>query len=328
MKYPENTAGSLMHPEFVKLTPRMTARQALLSLQAIMRPGQKEYLYALYVIDEAGKVVGALTLQDLVSAPPDEQLYEMMSSVEMIKIKPQTDQEEVSKLFSKYQINSAPVVDDLGQLIGVLTVSDIISVMRQEASEDIAKMAGTEAADLGEHSVFRVVRMRMPWLVVTIFGGIFSAYIIKSYEGLLMQVIALASFSPIIAAMGGSVGSQSATIVVRSIALGQVNGHQKLKTIFREMRVGLIFGLTYGTFLGIVAYLFYGQQYTLGFAVVVGMSMCISVTIAATLGAIEPIIFERFGIDPATATGPVITTITDILTIFSYFTLATALLLR
>lgn len=328
MKYPEKTAGSLMHPEFVKLTPKMTARQALLSLQAITRPGQKEHLYALYVTDDAGKVMGALTLQDLVSAPPDEQLYEMMASVEMIKVKPETDQEEVSKLFSKYQINSTPVVDDQGGLIGVLTASDIISVMRQEASEDIAKMAGTQAADLREHSVFRIVRLRMPWLVVTIFGEIFAAYIIKSYEATLMKVIALASFSPLIAAMGGNVGSQSATIVVRSIALGQVNGHQKLKTIFREMRVGLMLGLAYGVFLGIVAYVLYGQRYTVKFAVVVGMSMCISMTIAATMGALEPIIFERLGIDPATATGPLITTITDILTIFSYFTLATVLLLH
>lgn len=328
MQYPEKTAGSLMHPEFVKFTPKMTAKQALLCLQAITRPGQKEHLYALYVTDEAGKVLGTLTLQDLVSAPPDEQLYEMMSSVEMIKVSPETDQEEVSKLFSKYQINAAPVMDDQGRLIGVLTVSDIISVVRQEASEDIAKMAGTQAADIREHSVFRIVKLRMPWLVVTIFGEIAASFIIKSYETTLVKVIALASFSPLIAAMGGNVGSQSATIVVRSIALGQVNGHQKLRTIFREFRVGLMLGLTYGVFLGIVAYLLYGQRYTAEFSLVVGLAMCISMTIAATMGAVEPIIFEHLGIDPATATGPLITTITDILTVFCYFTLATLLLIR
>ena len=328
MQYPENTAGSLMHPEFVKLAPKMTARQALLCLQAITRPGQKEHLYGLYVTDDGGKILGTLTLQDLVSAPPDEQLYEMMSSVETIKVKPETDQEEVSKTFSKYQINSAPVVDDQNCLIGVLTAGDIISVVRQEATEDIAKMAGTQAADVLEHSVFRIVRLRMPWLVVTIFGEIFASYIIKSYETTLTKIIALASFSPLIAAMGGNVGSQSATIVVRSIALGQVNGHQKFKTIFREMRVGLMLGILYGTFLGLVAYVLYGQRYTIEFSYVVGLGMCISMTIAATMGAIEPIIFDRLGIDPATATGPLITTITDILTIFSYFTLATLLLIH
>ena len=328
MKYPEKTAGSLMHPEFVKLTPKMTAKQALLCLQAITRPGQKEHLYALYVTDEAGKVMGTLTLQELVSAPPDEQLYEMMSSVEMIKVHPETDQEEVSKLFSKYQINAAPVMDDQNRLIGVLTVADIISVVRQEASEDITKMAGTNVADLREHSVFRIVRMRMPWLVVTIFGEILASYIIKSYEPTLMKIIALASFSPLIAAMGGNVGSQSATIVVRSIALGQVNGHQKMKTIFREMRVGLMLGIVYGIFLGGVAYVLYGQRYTAEFSVVVGLGMCISMTIAATMGSIEPIVFQHFGIDPATATGPLITTITDILTVFCYFTLATVLLVH
>ena len=128
--------------------------------------------------------------------------------------------------------------------------------------------------------------------------------------------------------MGGNVGSQSATIVVRSIALGQVNGHQKMKTIFREMRVGLMLGIVYGIFLGGVAYVLYGQRYTAEFSVVVGLGMCISMTIAATMGSIEPIVFQHFGIDPATATGPLITTITDILTVFCYFTLATVLLVH
>ena len=329
MQYPENTAGSLMHPEFVKLTPRMTAKQSLLCLQAITRPGQKEHLYGLYITDDDGKVLGTLSLQDLVSAPPDEQLYEVMSSVEMIKLRPDTDQEEVSKIFSKYQINSAPVVDEQNRLIGVLTIGDIISVVRQEATEDITKMAGTQAADIEEHAVFRILRLRMPWLVVTIFGEIFASYIIKSYEATLMKIIALASFSPLIAAMGGNVGSQSATIVVRSIALGQVKEHHKrLRTIFREMRVGLMLGIFYGIVLGIVAYVLYGTRYSYEFPMVVGLGMCISMTIAATMGAVEPMIFDHFGIDPATATGPLITTITDILTIFCYFTLATLLLLH
>ena len=328
MQFSEGTAGSLMHPEFVKLTPKMTARQALLCLQAITRPGQKEHLYGLYVTDDEGKILGTLSLQDLVSAPPDEQLYEMMSSVEMIKMKPETDQEEVSKIFSKYQITSAPVIDDRNRLIGVLTVGDIISVVRQEATEDIAKMAGTQAADVLEHSVFRIVRLRLPWLVVTIFGEIFASYIIKSYETTLTKVIALASFSPLIAAMGGNVGSQSATIVVRSIALGHVNGNEKFKTIYREMLVRFMLGIIYGAVLGVVAHFLYGDRYSHAFPLVIGLAMCISMTTAATMGSIEPMIFDHFGIDSATATGPLITTITDILTVFCYFTLATILLLH
>lgn len=328
MKFPENTAGSLMHPEFVKLSPKLTAKQALSVLQAIARPNQKDHIYSLFVTDEEGRALGSLELKDLLSAPEDEKLSLIMSSIEAVKIRPETDQEEVSKIFERFHLNAAPVVDEAGKLIGVLTANDIISVVRQEATEDIAKMAGTQAIDIKEHSALRIVRVRMPWLVVTILGEIVASYIIKSYEVTLTRVIALASFSPLIAAMGGNVGSQSATIVVRSIALGQVNGHQKIKTIFREMRVGLLLGITYGIVLGAVAYVLYGSRYSAGFSIVVGMAMCISMTIAATMGAIEPIIFHRFGIDPATATGPLITTITDILTVLCYFSLATWLLIH
>ncbi len=328
MKYPENTAGSLMHPEFVKLTPRLTARQALSRLQAITRPNQKDHLYALYVTDEEGRVMGGLSSQELISAPDDARLSELMSSVEGIKIKPETDQEEVSKIFSKYHIASAPVVDDVGRLIGVLTVNDIISVVRQEATEDIAKMAGTQASDVEERSVFKIVRFRMPWLVVTVFGGLFISFIIKFYEPTLSKIIALASFSPLIAGMGGNVGSQSATIMVRSIALGRVNGSQQMRTIFREMRVGLTLGIIYGTLLGGVAYLIYGYQYHLHFAIVVAIGMCTSMTVAATMGAIGPLFFEKVGVDPATATGPLITTTTDIISNFTYFALATLLLMK
>ena len=326
MKYPENTAGSLMHLEFIKLTPKLTAKQALLLIQAITRPKQKEHLSALYVTDDDGKLLGAVDLHDLIIAPEDEKLSDMMTSVEGIKVKPETDQEEVAKLFSKYRLTSAPVIDENGKLIGILMLDDIISVVRQEATEDIAKMAGTRAVDIKERSVFRIMQFRMPWLVVTLFAGIVISFIIRHYEPILNKVIALVSFTPIIAGMGGNVGSQSATIVVRSIALGQINGHQKMKTIFREMRVGLFMGLIYGVILGVIGYLIYGAQYHAEFSLVVAVGMCTSMTVAATMGAIGPILFDRVGIDPATATGPIITTLTDVLTVLTYLSFATLLL--
>ncbi len=329
MKYPENTAGSLMHPEFVKLTPKMTTRQALNCLQAITRPGQKEHLYALYVTDDAGKVLGTLTLQELVSAPPDEQLYEMMSSAEQIKLRPEMDQEEVAKLFSKYQISDAPVVDADGRLIGVLTVGDIISVIRQEATEDITKMVGTRAKDLREESAFKIVAFRMPWLIVTLGGGFVISLIIHHFEPVLAKAIALASFSPLIAGMGGNVGSQSATIIVRSLALGHLDTKvSRAKAVWREFSVGVMLGAIYGLALAVFAYFIYGHQFGVNFGIVVAVGMGTSMTVAATMGAIEPIVFHKLGIDPATATGPLITTITDIISNFTYFTLASMLLLH
>ena len=327
LKFPQNTAGSLMHPEFIKLTPKLTAKQALLRLQACARPGQKEHLYALFVIDADGRVVGTLNLQDLISAPEDEKLSELMSSVEGIKVRPETDQEVVAHLFSKYNLNAVPIIDPVGKLLGVLTVKDIISIVRQEATEDIAKMAGTRAKDLREVSSFKIVFFRMPWLVVTLFGGMVVSLIIKHFEPVLAKAVALASFSPLIAGMGGNVGSQSATIVVRSLALGHIQGKaEEIKAIFREFRVGVMLGGIYGLLLAGFAYSIYGHQYGYKFGIVVAIGMSTSMTVAATMGAVEPILFHRLGIDPATATGPLITTITDIISNFTYFSLAAALL--
>ncbi len=327
MKYPENTVGSHMHPEFVRLSPKMTAKQALSRLQAITRPGQKEHLYSLFVTDEDMQLLGMLSLQDLVSAPEDEQLYELMTSCEQIKLHPETDQEAAAQLFSKYDLSYAPVVDAQNHLMGVLTVKDIISVVRQEAAEDIAKMAGTKMMDLNERSAFRIVRFRSPWLIVTLIGGTLISLIIKSFEPLLAEIIALASFSPLIAGMGGNVGMQSATVVVRQIAMNEITGSgQKLKIVLREFGVGILMGALYGTVLGLIAYGFYGQQYGYNFSLVVGVAMLTAMTIAATMGAVGPLLFDNLGIDPATAAGPIVSTTTDIISNLVYFSMAAWLL--
>jgi magnesium transporter len=322
MKYPENTVGSQMHPEFIRLAPKMTANQALNRLQAITRPGQKEHLYSLFVTDEDMRLLGTVSLQDLVSAPEDEQLYELMGSCEQIKLKPEMDQEEAARIFSKYDLSYAPVVGSEDRLLGVLTVKDIVSVIRQEAAEDIAKIAGTKVQDINERSAFRIVRFRSPWLIVTLVGGTF-----KSFEPLLSQIIALASFSPLIAGMGGNVGSQSATVVVRQLAMGQVAGSaKKLQIVLREMGVGILMGTLYGTVLGVVAFGIYGETYGYHFSIVVGSAMLTAMTIAATMGAVGPLLFDNFGIDPATAAGPIVSTTTDIFSNLIYFSMAAWLL--
>lgn len=326
MKFKENTVGSLMHPEFIRLSPKMTANQALNRLQAITRPGQKEHLYSLFVTDEDMQLLGTLSLQDLVSAPEDEQLYELMSSCEQIKLKPEMDQELAAQLFAKYDLSAAPVVDPHNRLMGVLTVKDIVSVIRQEAVEDIAKITGTKL-DTDERSAFKIVRFRSPWLVVTLIGGTCISLIIRAFEPLLAQIIALASFSPLIAGMGGNVGTQSATVVVRQLAVGQVSGSaKKLQIILREFGVGVLMGSLYGLVLAAVAYSLYGQQYGYHFSVVVGFAMFTAMTIAATMGAVGPLLFDNFGIDPATAAGPIVSTTTDIFSNLIYFSMAAWLL--
>ncbi len=326
MTYPQHSAGSLMHPEFVKLTPRMSARHALSLVQAIARPHERRHLSALYVTDDVGKLVGALTLQDLVSAPADVPLSELMTSTEQIKVQGETDQEEVAKLVAKHDLFSVPVVNRWDHLIGILTVDDIIDVIRHEATEDIAKMAGTRAEDIRARSAFRVARLRLPWLVTTLLGELLVVVIIRHYEYTLSQVITLAAFLPLIAAMGGNVGSQSAMVTVRSLATGQIIT-SGLRAIFREFRVGLVLGLCYGLILSGSAYLLFGDQLPNAFMLVVGLGMCLSMTVASTMGAVGPLIFHKLGIDPATATGPLITTTTDLISTSAYLLLATVLLL-
>ena len=326
MKFKEGTAGALMHSEFVKLSPKMTAKQALHRLQAVARPRQKDYLYGLFSTDDEGKVLGGLSLQDLVGAPEDAKLSEIMTGIEPIKVSPETDQEGLGRLFAKYALFSAPVVDDQDHLIGVLTVDDIIDIVRAEATEDITKMAGTRPEELLGRSTWRIARLRLPWLVLTLGGELLVSLVIRTYEFTLSRVIALAAFMPLTAAMGGNVGSQSATIMVRSIALGSVGPHNRVKFVVKELGVGAVLGLAYGLVLGVAAYILYGSRFGFSFSLVVGLGLLFSMCIASFMGAVEPLLFKRLGIDPATATGPLITTTTDLLSTSAYFLLATLLL--
>jgi len=326
MTFPEHSAGSLMHPEFVKLLPKMTARHALSLLQTIVRPHERKHLSALYVTDERGKLVGALSLQDLVSAPEDATLSVLMMPAHHFKVLAETDQEEVAKVVAKYDLVSVPVVDANDHLIGILTVDDIIDVIRHEATEDMAKMAGTQVEDIGARSALRVARLRLPWLVTTLVGQLVVSVIIRHYESTLSEIIALAAFLPLIAAMGGNVGTQSAMVMVRSLATGPLFTRGPW-AVFREFRVGLILGLCYGAVLLGAAHLLFANRFPDHFPWVVGLGMCLSMTVASTMGALAPLLFQKLGIDPATATGPLITTTTDLISISAYLLLATVMLL-
>lgn len=329
LSYPRHTAGALMHPEVVRVKESMTASQALELVRALTRTHLHEagILSNLYVVNAAGALVGVLPLQTLVAAPHDSRVKELMGSVAAIRIPALADQEEAAQLVSKYNLLSAPVVDEGNQLVGVLLIDDVLDIIHKEASEDIAKMAGTVPEEFGARNILKVVRLRLPWLVASILGGFLVSIVIRHFEGTLVRIVALASFMPLIAAMGGNVGAQSATIVVRSLAMGHLQVRDWTRVMARECAVGMLLGLSYGAFVGGFAFLLYGQFLGLYFAGVVALGMMISMVVAATIGAIEPFIFERLGIDPATATGPLITTTTDLIATSAYLALATLVLL-
>lgn len=325
--WPEGTVGTVMHAPAVTLEPTLTARQALEKFQVALRPGAAMPVSTLFVTARDGKLQRSVELRDLLAAPPDVTLAELATSVEPIKLSPLADQEEAARLFERYELSAAPVVDDDGRLIGILTTDDIIRVIQSEASEDIAKLAGTSADELQSRSVLNIVRLRMPWLIVTVAGGMLLSGVIRGFEDTLRQLIALASFTPLIAGMGGNVGTQSSTIVVRGMATGEIPPERERSTIWRECRTGMVLGLVYGLVASGAAWALYHSVMPARFPLVVGFAMWISMTVAGTMGAAVPFALKRFGTDPANATGPFITTCTDLLTNVLYLSVATVILL-
>ncbi len=327
--YPPRSAGSLMHTEVVRLKESMTASQALELIQAVTRTHVHEagILSNLYVVNGQGTLVGVLPLQTLVVAPPDSRVGELMSSGRAIQIQASADQEEAARVVSKYNLFSAPVVDEGNRLVGALLIDDVLDILHQEANEDIAKMVGTRPEEFLRQPASRIVWFRLPWLITTIIGEFAVSVVIKHFHGTLQQIVALASFFPLIAAMGGNVGSQSATVVVRGLATGEVRPEEWRRVMWLELRVGLMLGITYGLMVGGFAHLLYGHHLGWLFSEVVALGMVTSMTVASTMGSLEPFIFRRFGVDPATATGPLITTITDLVSTSTYLALATAILL-
>ena len=326
--YPPKTAGSLMHTEVIRLKEAMSASQALELIRAVTRAHVHEagLLSSLYVVNGDSRLIGCVTLQTLVAAPHDSLIKELMGSAHAIKVLATADQEEAARLVAKYNLISAPVVDEQNRLVGALLIDDVLDIIHQEASEDIAKMVGTGPEEFLRQTAGQVVRLRLPWLIATIFGELVVSVVIKHHEATLQRVVALASFLPLIAAMGGNVGSQSATVVVRGLATGAIRLEQWWKVVLLEMRVGALLGATYGCVVGGFAFLLYG---TLGwlFPAVVAAGMLTSMTVASTMGSVEPFVFLRLKIDPATATGPLITTTTDLISTATYLALATAILL-
>ncbi|MFT7638035.1 MAG: magnesium transporter [Candidatus Omnitrophota bacterium] len=327
MEFEPDTAGALLHPEFIKIHPKMTTRSALAVIHSIGRMHQRKHLWALYVTSSQGELLGALTLQDLIASAPDASIADIMVLVDHFKLPPDVDQEHVASLFAKYDLLSAPVIDENNHLLGIIIVDDVLDVIKEEASEDIAKLVGSNPDEFQEKSIFRIAWYRSPWLFATLIGQFLLFLVIHRYENLIIEIVALASFLPLIPAMGGNVGAQSAMILVRNMATGKLRGKNKLFVILREAGIGTLLGAFYGALTGIIAYVFYGQIFGFEFCFLVAISLFAAMVVAATVGAIGPIVLEKLGIDPATAVAPMVTTTTDLLGISIYFYLAVHMLL-
>lgn len=318
LQYNEDTAGGIMSTEIFWLKEDVTAENAIKALQ---HDKEAEMVFYLYVVNEARQLVGVLSLRQLLTVSPDKKLSEIMTT-DVLSVRTDMDQEEVARMVEKYNILAVPVVDEMNTLKGIITVDDIIDVIRQEATEDIYKMAGASEEELlYGYKAFKIARLRLPWLLVNLFGGVATGYLMWLFKVTLKEVIALISFIPVITGMGGNVGGQSATIMVRGFATGRIDFTMLRQVFFKEVRVGMIMGSVCGFTIGLVAWLWHGNPYL---GLVVGLAMIVAMIVAASMGVIAPAAFKRLGIDPAIASTPFVQTANDITGILIYFATATA----
>jgi magnesium transporter len=320
LSFADDTAGRIMTPDFIALSEDTTAREAVASLQK--EYSDVEMPFYLYVVDAYEKLAGVISLRQLVVVPPDTPLKQFMTT-NVFCVQTETDQEEVAKLVARYDILAVPVVDQDRHLVGIVTVDDVIDIFRNEATEDILKMAGVGEEYVETKSVLKSTRIRLPWLFASCIGGIVAFLIIGRFENALSQITYLAAFIPVIMGMGGNIGTQSSTIVVRGLATGRLHVRDLGAVVLKELCIGLILGVVYGLLIALVAQFSYS---TWMLAVSVGSALMSSMTIAALVGSFVPMIMARINIDPAVATGPFVTTAIDIISVFFYFIIATSLL--
>jgi magnesium transporter len=325
MQYDINTAGGIMSPDYLALPDEMTVGDAIKQIQ---ENPEVEMAFYIYVVNEHGHLVGVASLRQLVTSRPESLMGQVMQT-EVLSVTPEEDQEEVARVVSRYDLLAVPVVDDSNKLLGIVTVDDIIDVIREEASEDMLKLAGAGDQLAEVMSVADSVRSRLPWLAAAWVGGVGASLVIEHYNATLTQMLSLAAFIPVVLGMGGNVGTQTLTIMVRSIATGRVEFRQAWQVLRRELLVGFVLGLAYGALLASAGFAIHwgrdgSDAWIVGF--VVGCSTLACMTIAAVVGSAVPLLLHRLNIDPAVATGPFVTTAMDILGVLVYFNIAMAVL--
>ncbi|MGD6992882.1 magnesium transporter [Sutcliffiella horikoshii] len=320
MKYEAETAGRLMTNRYVWIPQEYTVREVVDKLKSFAELA--ETINYLYVIDEEKRLVGVVSYRDLILADAHEKIQEIMFS-RVISVHVDTDQEEVANIIERYDFLAVPVVDDEKTLIGIITVDDVIDVVIQEANEDIEKLSASgKDIDFDTPALVASAR-RLPWLILLLFIGLISGSIISGFEDTLGTVVALAFFMPMIAGMTGNTGTQSLAVIVRGLISRDLDKKLVTKVVLRELGVGITIGITCAILIAIIAYVWRGD---LILGMVVGVSLFFTLIIGTLAGTIIPLILYKLNIDPAIASGPLITTVNDILSLLIYFGIATAFL--
>ncbi|HET7616224.1 MAG TPA: magnesium transporter [Bacillales bacterium] len=316
LHYQEETAGSIMTTEFVSIREYETVADAMLILRK--EAPDAETIYYVFVVDEQKRLSGVISLRDLIIAEDEVRIKDIMNE-RVVSISVGADQEEAAKIMRDYDFLALPVVDFQNHLLGIITVDDIVDVIDEEAEEDYSKFAGVSDVEINRNP-FVAARKRLPWLIILLFLGMVTATLISQFQSTLNQIAVLAAFIPVISGTSGNSGTQALAVVVRGIATGDFDDLSRLKLFFQEVGTGLIIGSVCGLVLSVIVYLV-EDQFFLG--VIVGFSLMCSLFVATIAGAFVPLIMHKLKVDPAVASGPFISTISDLISMLIYFSFAT-----
>lgn len=319
LSYPEDSAGTIMTTEFVDLRAGLTVKDAIARIRKIGI--DSETINVLYVIDDNRRLLGLLEIRKIILSTPDALIGDIMDT-NVVKVNTLSDQEEVAALFKKYDLLAMPVVDTEDRLVGIVTVDDILDVIEEENEEDFAIMNALEPSDEPylETNIFTLAKRRIVWLLVLMISATFTGLIIRRYEAVLSSVVILTSFIPMLMDTGGNAGSQSSTLIIRGLALGELKLGDFFKILYKEFLISIIVG----TILGVInfARLYFIERVSLTIALTVTLSMLVVVMIAKVCGGLLPVLAKRLKMDPAIMAGPFITTIVDALALIVYFQFA------
>lgn len=319
LRYPEDTAGGIMKRELLAITEDGTIAQAVRALQKLAQQGDVEDVYNVFVVDRGGRLAGVLPVRRLLLMDSSTPIRKAVDEA-LIKVHTGVDQEEVANLFKKYDLISLPVVDEGDRLVGRITIDDVVDVIEEESTEDIMRMGGVDEDDRIFCPPSRSVRRRLPWLYVNLVSALMAASVVALFQETISKVVMLAVFMPVVAGMGGNAGTQTLTLITRAIALGEIASENVRRALIKESIVALVNGIAVGSVMALGTYIWRGE-WMLG--TVLGMALIANMFLAGAVGTVVPLMLKRVGVDPAVASGIIVTTVTDAFGFLSFLGLAT-----
>lgn len=319
LSFEPDTAGGIMTTEYICIHAKNTVKDTLKFLQTNT---EEDTTYYLYVVDKSNVLQGVVSLRDIVTSSFDTPMLSI-TNPNVITVMYNEDQEEVANKFKKYAFILMPVVDEQNHMLGIIDFDDIIDVIEEETTEDINLLAGVNSEERVDSSIQDSFKSRIPWLIINLFTAVLAAAVVSYFEGTISQVVTLATVMPIITGMGGNAGTQSLTILVRGLSLGEITKENAIRIFLKELGVGILSGIVIGIFVAIGAVCFEGNPI---FGIVTGVAMFFNMVLANVAGYFIPVILDKLHVDPALASGVFVTTVTDVLGFFFFLGLATVCL--